>query len=93
MAQPHELPPVFVTSASQPLIGIPLRENGHQVVQYFADEAAADRALRGRPHRRGRDLAGAWQALDPDMSWDQVADELHRLRHEARPTPPIDLDV
>ena len=34
-------------------------------------------------------LAGAWGERD----WDEVEQELDRIRHESTPTPPIDLDV
>jgi hypothetical protein len=75
----------------QPLIGIPLEENGHQIVRYFADDSAADEELAVRPED-GRQLFGVWKAIDPDLDWDEIADELDRLRHESKPTPPIDLD-
>lgn len=79
----------FDVSPGQPLIGIPLLENGREVVRYFADEAAADAALASRKHRDVRDLAGIWKDLD----WNAAAEELDRIRHESKPTPPIDLDV
>ena len=34
-------------------------------------------------------LAGSWRALD----WDDMMQELDRIRHESKPTPPIDLNV
>jgi hypothetical protein len=34
-------------------------------------------------------LAGSWSDLD----WDDMMQELDRIRHESKPTPPIDLDV
>ena len=94
MTQPLEQQPSFQASDSQPLIGIPLEENGHPVVRYFIDEAAADRELATRRARRDvRHLAGAWTRIDPGLDWDELADELDRIRHESRPTPPIDLDL
>jgi len=85
-------PTSFDVASGQPLIGIPLKENGRDVVRYFADEAAADKALASRKRRDVRQLAGAWARIDPDIAWDEVADQLDRIRHESRPTPPIDLD-
>lgn len=35
------------------------------------------------------DLVGAWSDLDID----EMADALDRIRHESKPTPPIDLDL
>ncbi len=82
----------FDVAGSQPLIGIPVQENGHQVVRYFVDEQAADQALaKQRPHA-GQRLFGAWKTIDPDLDWEALADELDEIRHESRPTPPIDLD-
>lgn len=72
----------------QPLIAVPLEENGQWVVRYFTSEEAAVRDLASRKCRDVRELAGVWQDLD----WEAAADELDRLRHETAPTPPIDLD-
>lgn len=83
----------FDVANGQPLIGIPLDENGRQVVRYFADEEAADKALAERRRHGRQQLAGAWQAIDPDIGWDEVAEQLDRIRHESKPTPPIDLDL
>ncbi len=85
-------PTSFDVPSGQPLIGIPLQENGREVVRYFADEEAADKALASRKRRDVRQLAGAWARIDPDIAWDDVADQLDRIRHESKPTPPIDLD-
>lgn len=86
----EQLNPLSLDVANgQPLIGIPLEENGHQVVRYFADEAAADKALAKRSGQDVRQLAGAWVRVDPDLDWDQFADELDRIRHESKPTPVI----
>lgn len=77
----------LVVSDDQPLIAIPVDENGQQVVYYFTDDDAADRALAKRRPRDVRHLAGAWKDLD----WEEAADELERIRHESKPTPIIDL--
>jgi hypothetical protein len=86
MAQEHR---AFQVSDSQPLIGIPFDENGHQVTRYFTDEAEADAALGPDVTTDALNLAGAWSDLD----FDEVADALDRIRHESKPTPPIDLDL
>jgi hypothetical protein len=79
----------FDATNSQPLIGIPFEENGRLVVRYFADEAVADAALSKRRPRDVRRLAGVWKDLD----WEEAADALDRIRHESKPTPPIDLGL
>lgn len=71
----------------QPLIGIPLEEDGHEVVRYFTTEAEADAALAQRRNHDPRRFAGAWSDLD----WDEMATELDRIRHASPPTPPISL--
>ncbi len=50
-----------------------------------------------RPARSTRSEDTLWKALDAigawsDIDWDELADELDRIRHESRPTPPIDFD-
>ena len=94
MTQSFEQQPSFQVSESQPLIAVPLEENGRRVVRYFASEEAADRELAQR--KAGRDvrhLAGVWARIDPELEWEELADELDRMRHASKPTPPIDLDV
>ncbi len=79
----------FDVAAPQPLIGVPFEEDGREVVRYFVDEEAADAALTKKQQRDGRHLAGVWKDLDRE----EFADELDRIRHESKPTPPIDLDA
>lgn len=86
-------PSSFDVTASQPLIGVPLQENGRNLVRYFADEDAADKALAKRRHSDAHGLAGAWLRADPLLDWDELAGELDRIRRESKPTPPIDLDL
>ncbi len=79
----------FTLSGSQPLIGIPFDENGREVVRYFSEEAQADQAVSDDATKTALDLAGAWSDLD----WKETLRSLDRIRHESKPTPPIDLDV
>jgi hypothetical protein len=70
----------------QPLIGVPLEEDGQPVVRYFTDEDEADRALGDDSVQQALALIGAWKDIDsPD-----ALDILDRIRHESKPTPPID---
>jgi hypothetical protein len=73
---------------NQPLIGIPLSEDGEDVVQYFTDEEGVEDVSTSASVQRALSLAGAWKDLG---DWDDVLDELERIRHESKPTPPIEL--
>ncbi|MBI2760092.1 MAG: hypothetical protein HYX51_01535 [Chloroflexi bacterium] len=56
------------------------------MARYFADDHAApgtDDTLRA-----ALSVIGAWEGLE---DWDDVVDELDRIRHESTPTPPIEL--
>lgn len=79
--------PHLTTQSNQPLIGIFLKQNDHDVVQYFTEEGQADSANSERAVQRALGLAGSWSDLD----WEEVERELHRIRHESQPTPPISL--
>ena len=75
----------------EPLIAIPFEEDGHEYVEYFVDDAAADAAIAERGLARDPfRFAGIWKDLDPDLDWEEIADELDRIRHESKPTPIID---
>jgi hypothetical protein len=75
--------PSFVVRHDQPLLGVPLQEEGHEVVCYFAEEGQADATLPPNATQEALHLAGAWHDLD----WDTMEQELHRIRHsiEGRP--------
>ena len=74
--------------SDQPLIGIVVVENGHEVTRYFADETEVDAAVAGDEQTvaDAKALAGAWSDLD----WEEMVEELDRIRHANPPTPPID---
>ncbi len=80
---------VFDAGIDEPLIGVPIEVNGKPIVRYFTDEAAADKALGPRKRGSVRHLAGVWKDLD----WQAAVEELDRIRHESRPTSPIDLEL
>ncbi len=89
MTSPTHHIPSFTLSGNQPLIGIPMEENGKQVVRYFSEEEQADKAVSENATQKALSLAGAWSDLD----WEDMEKELDRIRHESKPTPPIELDV
>jgi len=66
-------------------ITVPAVENGRNVTYYFVDEESAD-AILPPTVQDALSLAGAWSDLD----WDEMYEALDRIRHESKPTPPID---
>jgi hypothetical protein len=85
--QPLHQGPGFVVRHDQPLLGIPLQEEGQEVVCYFAEEGQADATLPQSATQEALCLAGAWHDLD----WDTMEQALHRIRHESPPSPPLAL--
>ena len=80
------VPSSMIALDDQPLIGVPVKLNGREVVRYFTDEAAADEGLPANSIETALSLAGAWSDLD----WDDAIRTLDRIRHESKPTPPIE---
>lgn len=85
---PHH-PESFTIRADQPLVGVIVQQNGTEMVRYTAGEPTQDRPTRQRSIQRALDLAGAWSDLD----FDEMIDSLDRIRHESKPTPPVDLSL
>ena len=88
---PSPLRDGLTTRGRQPLIGIPVDDGTEEVVRYFTSEEEADEAL-------SRDQSNVQLALSAIGSWsdldfDEMLDALDRIRHQSKPTPPIDLDV
>lgn len=82
-----EQPNSMTVREDQPLIGVLVRENGEEVVRYFTDDDEAEQASTPSGVQQALALAGAWKDLG---DWDEVEAELDRIRHESKPTPPID---
>lgn len=76
----------LLVDEDQPLIAIPVDEDGRRLVAYYTNDSAVDASLNDEAIRRAKALAGAWADLD----WDEVAAALHRIRHQTPPTPPAD---
>ena len=83
----HQELPSLLVQDNQPLIGIPLEEKSHEVVSYFTDEKTADAAVPHRITQAALNVIGAWSDLD----WQEMVEALDRMRHESKPTPPIEL--
>jgi hypothetical protein len=82
-------PPGVIVDDDQPLIAVPLDEDGRRRVAYYTSDADADAALPDAAVRRALDLAGAWADLD----WEEAVAELDRIRHQTPPTPPVDAQL
>ena len=89
---PAHLTERLTTRRDQPLIGVPIRQGADEVVQYFTSEAEADRALahESADIERVPRLIGAWEHIDAEEGPDML-EELDRLRHESKPSPPLEL--
>lgn len=92
MSEPARISQELTTRRSQPLIGVPVGEGTDEEVRYFTSEEEADEAL-GKDQasiQRALSLAGAWKHIDDEGGPDML-DELDRMRHETKPTPPFEL--
>jgi hypothetical protein len=69
----------------QPLIGVLIEEGGEELVQYFSEDEAYSELADNT--RIALQLAGAWGDLD----WQDMEQELERIRHETPPSPPLSL--
>ena len=87
---PAHRPEGLTTHGRQPLIGVPV-DGPEEAVRYFTSEEEADRALSHDQSNIQAALSaiGSWSDLD----FDEMLDELDRIRHQSKPTPPIDLDL
>jgi len=82
-------PRMLVARPGEPLIVIPIEVDGEEVEWVFTSEEEADAALAGRAERDVQEalgLAGAWSDLD----FDDMMDELDRIRHANPPSPPLE---
>jgi hypothetical protein len=86
-----ELPPTTGLSVAddRPLVGLPSRRNGREVVRYFTEDTNAPSPLPEDVLRRARAAYGSWKGLD----WQETLGALDRIREENEPTPPVDLEL
>jgi hypothetical protein len=73
----------------QTLIGVVLRQDGEEVVRYFAGDTGTAAAVPQDAVERALAAIGSWADLD----FDETLDALDRNRHQSTPTPPIEFDV
>lgn len=77
----------FFVPVDQALIGVVIRQNGRETTRFFADEEEADAALPSSATDDALRLAGAWD----DLSWEELADGLDRIRHDSPPSPALEV--
>ena len=77
----------FRVHRDKPLIGVVSHEGGEEVIRYFTDEQEVAAASDQTSIQRALSLAGAWQ----DMDWSEAEITLDQIRHQSRPTPPLEL--
>ncbi|HEV2109338.1 MAG TPA: hypothetical protein VGR16_13845 [Thermomicrobiales bacterium] len=63
----------------QPVVAIPLIEDGREVVHYTVETGIDAVATVPDSVQDALDLAGAWSDLD----WDETVDALDRIRHQS----------
>lgn len=76
----------LVVERDQPVIAIPLIDNGREVVQYAVETETTTSDSLPDSVQDALDLVGVWNDLD----WDETVEALERIRHESQPTPPIE---
>jgi hypothetical protein len=76
---------VLKVEAHQALVAVPIVEDGKAMTLFFVDEDEAAAVL-PQQVQRALSLAGAWSDLDRE----ETEAALERIRHESKPTPPID---
>lgn len=77
----------FQVEREKPLIGVLVPRGDREMIEYFTDEEAAEAALPTTSVQKALSLLGAWKDIDSDDALEQ----LDRIRHESKPTPPIEL--
>ena len=84
--RPEDSARFLIVRKDEELIAIPMELDGEEVTCYFVDDAEDAGAPSDASLERALSLAGAWSDLD----WNEMARELDRIRHESKPTPPIE---
>lgn len=77
---------ILVVERDQPVVATPLIEDGREVVRYAVETETTTPSPLPDSVQNALSLAGAWDDLD----WNETVEALDRIRHESRPTPPIE---
>jgi hypothetical protein len=70
------------------LLAIPEVENGETITRYLVADHDAEVPVDDEILEAALAAIGSWSDLD----WDETEAALHAIRHQSKPTPPIDLD-
>jgi hypothetical protein len=76
----------IVVPARHRLVAVPDEIDGQVVDRSFFSDVEADAAFEPDSTEDALSLAGAWSHLD----WEETVEALDRIRHESKPTPPIE---
>ncbi len=76
----------MIQDENEPLIGIPIFQDGQEVVYYFFDDAEADAVFGEQAAQDALGLAGCWSDLD----WVEMLEGLDRIRLQSDPTMPFE---
>jgi hypothetical protein len=76
----------IVVPAHYRLVSVPDEVDGQVADRYFFTDEEADAAFEPDSTEDALALAGAWSHLD----WEETVEALDRIRHESKPTPPIE---
>ena len=83
----EQLPSQSIAARSdQPLAAIFVADDSDEV-RYVFDDPTAPATEPSADVQAALSVIGAWS----DLHWEARADDLHRIRHESPPPPPIDL--
>ncbi len=66
-----------------------LRENSHDVALLTPVDTERKQQTNRQAIEETLALAGSWKDLD----FDDMIEQLDRIRHESKPTPPLELDL
>lgn len=80
-------PKMLMARADEPLIAIPMELDGEEVTCFVVGHQAADAAVASIRRKRPSDLSAASEGLD----FDEMMDELDRIRHASPPSPPLNI--
>ena len=87
MAQPRvDRVPEAPADAGEPVAVYPIWRNGEVVDWYVVRDEPIDTSDLPKSVQDALNAIGAWSDLD----WEEALAELDRIRHESKPTPPID---
>jgi len=73
---------------SRPLIAVISQRGDQEIVRYLSSEAEAREAVSPEAIQRALALPGAWA----DMDWEEMEENLHRIRHANPPSPSLTID-